>query len=128
MVARSRVFSVGTGHHTGTRRAPVVALVDGLAERAALVHHVADELVGHVGPADVADEVHHHREHLELVRVGVDDRVIDLVADGLELAGRFADVFHPKTSPDCRFSGPDCFWPDSTGLPSKCLINVTALT
>ena len=45
--------------------------------------------------------------------------VIDLVADGLELAGRFADVFHPKTSPDFL---------DSAGLPSKCLINVTVLT
>jgi hypothetical protein len=67
--------------HRGT---PVSPFVDGLSERAPLVHEVRDELVGHLRAADVADEVHHHREHLELVRVGVDDRVVDLVAECTE--------------------------------------------
>ena len=130
---RGRAVARVLGGHRPPHRhggAPVVALVDGLAERAALVHHVADELVGHLGPADVADEVHHHREHLELVGVGVDDRMVDLIVDW---RGSLLDGSPTCSTEDLPLLGliarPCVQTEDGRGgLPSKCLINVTALT
>ena len=84
--------------HGGTR---IEALLGGHPERAPDVAHVGDPPVRHVGAADVAEEVEEHRHHLELVRVGIDDRMVDAFADlgqgGMSVRdGRC----HCSTSPD----------------------------
>ena len=52
------------------------------------MHEVLHELVDDLGPADVAHVVEHHREHLELVPVGIDDRMVELRTDRAQLGGR----------------------------------------
>ena len=59
-------------------RSPVVEpLLRGHVEGAAAVAHVADPLLRHPGATDLAEVLEEHRHHLELVRVGVHDGMVE---------------------------------------------------
>ena len=78
----------------GYRGALIFALVEGLAKCPTRMHEVVDEPVGHLRPADVADEVHDHGQHFELMRIGIDDRMIELCPNRTQPLIRISDTRH----------------------------------
>jgi len=75
------------GHRTGT-------LVERLAERPPHMHEVVDEPVGHLRTAHIAHEVHDHGQHFELMRIGIDDGMIDLCPNGTQPLVGIGDSRH----------------------------------
>ena len=87
------VFSVGTGHHTGTE-VRWSSRSSSVWRKRPRMHEVVDEPVGHLRTAHIAHEVHDHGQHFELMRIGIDDGMIDLRPNGTQPLVGIGDSRH----------------------------------